>query len=124
MMPAQLVDGIIEDIPDGVRPIAVALRKMVLASAPELDEIANYGMPCYVRPGERWTVVYISAAKDHVNLGFYDGVDLKDPKKLLEGTGKRLRHVKVRSVAEAKGPALRALVRDAVRVRSRAPRRS
>ena len=45
-----------------------------------------------------------------VNLGFYRGVELPDPEALLEGTGARMRHVKVRSVDGARRPAVRALV--------------
>jgi hypothetical protein len=38
---------------------------------------------------------YVNAFKDHVNVGFYRGADLADPAGLLEGTGKRMRHVKL-----------------------------
>lgn len=101
------------------RPVVVALRTLVREAAPELEEAIRYGMPSYVMGG---TVVYIMTASDHVNLGFYDGVDLRDPKELLEGTGKRLRHVKVRDAKAANSPALRALVREAARFRKGALR--
>ena len=39
---------------------------------------------------------YVNAFKDHVNVGFFFGALLKDPAGLLEGTGKRGRHVKLR----------------------------
>lgn len=39
---------------------------------------------------------YVNAYKDHVNLGFFLGALLPDPAGLLEGTGKRGRHVKLR----------------------------
>ena len=39
---------------------------------------------------------YVNAYKDHVNVGFFCGALLKDPARLLEGTGKRGRHVKLR----------------------------
>jgi len=45
--------------------------------------------------------------KSHVNLGFYHGASLNDPAGLLEGTGKKLRHVKVRNMSEAKNPVLK-----------------
>lgn len=50
---------------------------------------------------------YIGAHSDHVNLGFYYGAQLPDPEGLLEGTGKKLRHIKVRDVEEVDGPAIR-----------------
>jgi hypothetical protein len=38
---------------------------------------------------------YVDAFKDHVNVGFFFGALLRDPAGLLEGTGKRGRHVKL-----------------------------
>lgn len=39
-------------------------------------------------------ICYIKPLKDSVNLGFFHGAKLSDPHKLLQGTGKMLRHVK------------------------------
>jgi hypothetical protein len=39
---------------------------------------------------------YVNVFKNHVNVGFFTGAFLPDPTKLLEGTGKRMRHVKLR----------------------------
>jgi hypothetical protein len=39
---------------------------------------------------------YVNAFRDHVNVGFFFGALLNDPARLLEGTGKRGRHVKLR----------------------------
>ena len=50
----------------------------------------------------------------HVNLQLVDGVDLPDPTGIVEGTGKRIRHVKVRSAEAAASPAVRDLVRAQV----------
>lgn len=57
--------------------------------------------------------IAVEPASKHVSLLFADGVDLPDPDHLLEGTGKRTRHVKLRSVADAERPAVRALVEAA-----------
>jgi len=62
---------------------------------------------------------YIAVVGDHVNLGFYHGASLADPAGLLDGTGKNLRHVKIRSVAHAKKPVIAALLRRAVSDRER-----
>jgi hypothetical protein len=40
---------------------------------------------------------YVGAFKDHVNVGFFNGTALDDPFGLLEGTGKRMRHVKLKT---------------------------
>ena len=39
---------------------------------------------------------YVNAFREHVNVGFFTGAFLSDPDGLLEGTGKRMRHVKLR----------------------------
>lgn len=39
---------------------------------------------------------YVGAFAQHVSIGFFQGASLKDPAGLLEGSGKRMRHVKLR----------------------------
>ena len=57
--------------------------------------------------------------RGYINLGFYQGAVLADPQGLLEGTGKGLRHVKLRSLAEANRRPVRALVAAALARRRR-----
>jgi|SRR5450755_3876848 hypothetical protein len=57
---------------------------------------------------------YIAVYSTHVNLGFYHGASLADPKGLLEGIGKGLRHVKLRDVSSAKDAAVIGLLRQAI----------
>ena len=56
---------------------------------------------------------YVSAFKDHVNVGFFLGALLEDPAHLLEGTGKRGRHVKLWPGREVDAAALAQLVHTA-----------
>jgi hypothetical protein len=53
----------------------------------------------------------------YVNLQLADGVDLPNPDGLIEGTGKRVRHVKVRSAEAAGSAAVQAIVEAQVRMR-------
>ena len=65
---------------------------------------------------------YVAAFRDHVNVGFFFGALLDDPARLLEGTGKRGRHVKLRPGREVEAAALTQLVHAAyvdIRVRLR-----
>ena len=39
---------------------------------------------------------YVNVFKDHVNVGFFRGAEIADPNELLEGTGRLMRHVKLR----------------------------
>lgn len=56
---------------------------------------------------------YVNVFKAHVNVGFFLGAELKDPARLLEGTGKRMRHVKIRPDAPLNSKALGALIQEA-----------
>lgn len=58
---------------------------------------------------------YVNAFTAHVNVGFFLGAWLDDPAGLLEGTGKRMRHVKLRPGQEPDADALAALVENAYR---------
>lgn len=56
---------------------------------------------------------YVNAFTAHVNVGFFLGALLDDPARLLEGTGKRMRHVKLHPGAELDTDALAALTERA-----------
>ena len=58
---------------------------------------------------------YVNAFTAHVNVGFYQGAALPDPSGLLEGKGKRMRHVKLRPGEQVDAVALEALI-DAAHV--------
>jgi hypothetical protein len=56
---------------------------------------------------------YVNAFKEHVNVGFFNGAALGDPAGLLEGTGKRMRHVRVKPDRTLDDGALGALIEAA-----------
>lgn len=58
---------------------------------------------------------YVNVFKAHVNVGFFRGADLADPEGLLEGTGRFMRHVKLRPEAEVNPAALTELIELAYR---------
>ncbi len=53
---------------------------------------------------------YVNTFRSHVNVGFFNGAFLKVPARLLEGTGKRMRHVKLKPGREIDSSALAALI--------------
>lgn len=53
---------------------------------------------------------YVNAFRAHVNVGFFRGAELADPQGLLEGTGKYMRHVKLRPGREVDAGALAELI--------------
>lgn len=115
-------DDLMRELPKGtaaaVEPIARALRAMILEGFPEAVEVVRLGDRAAsfgVGPKKMSEAhVYVIPQAAYVNLGFYHGAALADPAGLLEGTGARLRHVKVRSVEAARNDAVRALVAAAL----------
>jgi hypothetical protein len=53
---------------------------------------------------------YVNAFKSHVNVGFFHGAALADPAGLLQGSGKRMRHVKLKPGSEFNRAALQELI--------------
>jgi hypothetical protein len=56
---------------------------------------------------------YVNAFTAHVNVGFFRGAGLADPKGLLEGTGRFMRHVKLGAGRDVDGTALKELIETA-----------
>lgn len=87
-----------------------ALTRIIEAAAPHLASSVKWGQGCWLDEGS--PRIYIHAGKDHVQLGFFRGTSLKDPKHLLVGGGQYLRHVKVRTAGDIDAAAFKALVRQ------------
>ncbi|MFC0153368.1 hypothetical protein ACFFJ4_06880 [Xanthomonas dyei] len=62
---------------------------------------------------------YISVHDAYVNLGFYHGTSLADPHGIMQGTGKTLRHVKVRAVSTSNSAPVIELLQLAIADRKR-----
>jgi hypothetical protein len=109
---------------DALRPLCEHLRATILELHPHCIEvvwprqrIASFGTgPKKMTEHYCYLQVYAS----HINLGFYRGAALPDPQRLLEGTGKALRHVKLPDLATAKASPVLALLRAAIAERQRA----
>ncbi len=116
MVPARTgsFDDLLTLTEGALRPVVSALRAMVLEVHSEACEVVRLGdRAATYGVGPRKMIdgyAYILPHSAWVNLGFYRGTDLPDPEGLLEGTGAKMRHVKVRSIDDAQLPALRVLV--------------
>ena len=112
-------DELLEMAEAPVRPLLTACRALVHEIDPGVTEVvrlgdraASWGVgPKKMTEGYCYAMPFAS----HVNLGFYQGASLPDPKQRLEGTGAKMRHVKVRSAADVEG--CRALVKAALKER-------
>lgn len=75
---------------------------------PDVTEIVHDGHPT-VCVGDA-AFAYVAAFATHAAIGFFHGASLPDPAGLLEGSGKRMRHVKLRWERRPDPAALQALV--------------
>jgi hypothetical protein len=95
-----------------IRAITKQLRAVARKNMPKAHEFIYHdaiGYSVNDSPFDR--ICYIAPQKKgYVNFGFFFGAGIPDPEQLLIGEGKRLRHVKIWSVDEAKNPALAKLV--------------
>lgn len=101
----------INSLPEDKKEIVKALRSIILSIDPSLNESLKWKQPVYSKKGD---ICYIFPTGGHVNLGFYKAMELKDPKKLLEGTGKKLRHIKIKSLEDIDKEYFWELVSDAI----------
>jgi hypothetical protein len=114
---ADEIDRFLEAYAPDIRDLTHQVRALVASVAPDADEYLKLG----------WKVIWygfgpkmpdqfavVMPTRNHVGLGFAYGSDLPDPKGKLEGTGKRMRHVKLRTAADAADPAIAGLLRAQV----------
>jgi len=102
-----------------LRRVARALRSFVKKTVPDTRETVNaWGIPTFEAPDP---FCFYMAGRNHVTFGFHFGTSLNDPESLLEGTGKNIRHVKLRTVADLEQRSLRELVLAAARLKGKTP---
>jgi hypothetical protein len=104
------VDEALRDLDPGLRRLAQMLRRVIKRSLQSAVEQVKWGNPVYSVNGKG--IACIMCYSDHVNLGFFLGSKLTSTR--LEGTGKGLRHIKVRSRSDIDEREFGRLLRKAV----------
>lgn len=118
--PRELTD-LLRRYEPGVQAVAIAMRSAVLG---EIGPCHETIFPVYqnsvisilystTEKRMKDNVCLVVIYRDHVNLMFPRGVDMKDPRGLLEGAGKAMRHVKMLTAADTKRPGVRDLITQA-----------
>lgn len=104
-----------------IQALALKVRALVLEEmAPCYENIYDaysavaigYGFSDRLRDG----VFHVAVYSKHVNLGFNDGAALNDPLGILEGAGKQIRHIPIKTPADLARPEVRAYIRRARKV--------
>lgn len=106
-------DSFYDSLNQNVGPLARELRAVIRKAVPKASETIKWGMPVYETDR---LVCAVRAKNDYVALQFYaSGSDLDDPRGLLEGSGKKMRHVKIRSESDVRRQLFTSWIRQAAK---------
>lgn len=121
----QPIEDILKSLIEGrslpIRELYISMHRIVLETVPDIrysvdceDLQIGYGAHQYGYNG--WGMAALAPHTRWVSLIFLRGAALDDPEGLLEGTGKSVRHVKLRSLEElsTRGSSIRRLLQEAV----------
>jgi hypothetical protein len=93
---------------DALTAVARTWFRRIRACGADVLELMHDGRP--VACIEDVPFAYVDVFKSHTNIGFFYGAHLDDPAGLLEGTGKNMRHVKLKPGREPDTVALGNLI--------------
>jgi len=116
--PDPQVLGFLEAYDRHIANLALALREVILEELPDASESVYQVYTVAIWFGFSGKMkdmfCYIATNSKHVNLGFPRGSTLPDPNKVLEGDGKALRHIKLRTLEDVERPFVRRYIRAAI----------
>src|ERR1700730_4808843 len=102
-----------------VTELALATRALVLAEAPDSTELiydaynaVATGYSFTGRPSDAF--IHIAVYANWVNLGFNRGSELDDPQRMLQGSGRWIRHIRIAEQQDLERPTVRAFVKAAI----------
>ena len=102
-----------DSLDDSISSLGAQLRLLFHAAVPDITECIKWGTPVFEKGGQ---ICSMRAGKGYVALQFGSiGTSLKDPEGLLEGTGKSMRHVKIRSKTDLKKQLFSSWIKQAVK---------
>jgi hypothetical protein len=104
----------VKDDNPALQKVVRGVRNLVKTAVPGTKTTVNsWGIPTFEAKDP---FCFYMVGKYHVTFGFHYGTSLDDPEELLEGTGKNLRHVKLRTVEDLEKKGLKELVLAAARL--------
>ena len=106
------VQAIMDSFAPEWREVAEMLRALIKKTLPNVVETVKWGNITYLLDDKN--LAWIIAYKDHLDFGFFKGAQLRS--KRLEGTGKGLRHMKVRAKEDIDEKEFARLVKDAAKL--------
>lgn len=106
------VDFYQSGLPQPQKEIVKRLRAFIPRRYPDLTESLKWHVPTYSLNGKN--LMGLQDFTVHVNLNFFRGARLHDARGILRGTGKQVRHIRFRLVADIDCDALKELIDQAI----------
>jgi hypothetical protein len=103
------IDKYISDAPDDQRKIMERLRQMIHEEVPEVSESIKWSRPVFSTSHD---FAYFKTAKSYLTLGFFHFDKITQSIDLLEGTGKDMRHIKIKSFEKLPADIIRVWIRQ------------
>ena len=100
-------------LPDHKRALAMQVRDIFL-SVPGVTEDIKWRQLTFISGKTNFAFIYTYSNVNYINVGFFQATSLSDPKNLFEGTGKGMRHIKVRTEKDIKATQIKKWVKEAV----------
>jgi hypothetical protein len=116
MQPA--IEQYLLNLSEEKRQLATQLRDIILAAEPKLTESIKWNNLTYSYGKVNLVFIYSYPKVDYINLGFLHAVELNDPQKLFEGTGKGMRHIKVKTSKDISSSQIKKWVKEAVQLKA------
>ena len=89
------------------------LREMIFTNFEETNEKIMYGGIMFSNQrDENWGGVF--AYKNHVSFEFTEGFKLQDPNNILDGAGKKRRHIKIKSLADIEEKKVESFIKETI----------
>ena len=105
------VQGYIDSFAGEQRKIVSSLVTLVREAAPDASLSIKWGQPVFEQNGP---FCYVRAFKDHVNLGFWRGVDISSGKGVLQSGGQKMAHARIESEDDIKKSLFQSWVKEAI----------
>lgn len=91
------VTAFIMNAPAEQKEIMELIRELLHQAVKGVQEDFKWGRPVFRKNKD---FAYLKTAKSYVTLGFFNFQHLEDPDQMLEGTGKEMRHLKIKKAAD------------------------
>jgi hypothetical protein len=98
------------DVDSARRDLAGRVIELIRTAGPEFEEAIKWGNPTFAVDGA--LRCYVATYPEYVHLGLFNGASLRGNLDLVEGTGKRMRHVKLTGVTPDLEARLQEMVRE------------